>query len=222
MTTKRYEDLKAMYAHMCRTPSDINEHIPTFYEYSKECNDVVECGVRSVVSSWGFLMGLVDGQKDEVVKELLIGEEKDDQKSLTCCDLNKSSEVLLLDVMAEEMGVNFSFVEGDDTKVDLPEADIYFIDTWHIYAHLKRELSIFKDKARKYIMMHDTSIDAINGESIRCGWNTAKQSIESGYPEEDIRKGLKYAIEEFLSENKEWVVDKVFLNNNGLTILKRV
>ena len=33
--------------------------------------------------------------------------------------------------------------------------------------------------------------------------------------------GLQQAIDEFLTENPHWVVEKVFTNNNGLTILKR-
>jgi hypothetical protein len=70
--------------------------------------------------------------------------------------------------------------------------------------------------------MHDTSIDAEDGESIRRGWDTAKQAEESGYPEEEIRKGLWPAILEFLDNHPEWILKERFTNCYGLTILERV
>jgi hypothetical protein len=69
--------------------------------------------------------------------------------------------------------------------------------------------------------MHDTELDKIRGESIRSGWDIKKQSRESGYTVEEISSGLQRAIDEFLEENKEWKVQKVYSNNNGLTILKK-
>ena len=204
-------DLRLKYNTICNTPSDINQHIPTFYEYTLTCDSVVECGVRNVVSSWGFLMGLVNGR-----------DTTDTPRHLTCCDLFRSQQVGLLESVANNAGIDFEFVVGNDLKLDLPEADIYFIDTWHVYAHLKRELEVFKTKAKRYIMMHDTTVDAIYGESLRDGLDIKKQVEESGYPEGEIRKGLKFAIEEFLAENDDWAIEKVFTNNNGLTILKRL
>ena len=96
-----------------------------------------------------------------------------------------------------------------------------FIDTWHIYGHLKRELSKFNLLINKYIIMHDTTIDEIDGETIRCGWNASEQSIESGYDIEEINCGLGKAITEFLENNKEWKLLEKLTNNNGLTILKK-
>jgi hypothetical protein len=69
--------------------------------------------------------------------------------------------------------------------------------------------------------MHDTELDKIDGETIRCGWDAKKQSEESGYSIEEINTGLQKAIDEFLDTNKEWEIYKVYTNNNGLTILKR-
>jgi hypothetical protein len=40
------------YLSLCKTPSDINEHIPTLYEYSKKCESILELGVRSGVSTF--------------------------------------------------------------------------------------------------------------------------------------------------------------------------
>ena len=52
--------LNKQYDHAKNSPSDINQHIPTLYNYSKECESIIECGVRSVISSWAFLKGLFE------------------------------------------------------------------------------------------------------------------------------------------------------------------
>ena len=64
-----------------------------------------------------------------------------------------------------------------------------FIDTWHIYCHLKRELAKFAPVVNKYIIMHDTTIDEIYGETKRNGWNAEIQAQETGYTIEEIRSG---------------------------------
>lgn len=191
-----------------RTHSDINEHVPTLYKYAKECESVLECGVRTVVSSWGFAKGLIENEKA--------------QKKLICSDLVRHSNINILKENCENSGIDFEFIEGDDLKIEIEPVDLVFIDTWHIYGHLKRELAKFKDLSKKYIIMHDTTIDEWLGESIRCGWNTKKQSIDSGYPENEICLGLWPAIDQFLQENKEWKLKERYINNNGLTILEKI
>ena len=37
-------DLEMMYQWAKNTPGNINEHIPTLYEYAKECEHIVEMG----------------------------------------------------------------------------------------------------------------------------------------------------------------------------------
>jgi len=69
--------------------------------------------------------------------------------------------------------------------------------------------------------MHDTSINEWAGETIRCGWNGTQQSLETGIPVEQINRGLWPAIEEFLAMHPEWIIERRYTNNNGLTILAR-
>ena len=52
--------------------------------------------------------------------------------------------------------------------------------------------------------------------------DSKKQSLESGYPIEEIECGLKNAINEFLFVNRDWRQKEVFENNNGLTVLERI
>jgi deoxycytidine triphosphate deaminase len=99
--------------------------------------------------------------------------------------------------------------------------DLTFIDTWHVYGQLKRELEKFSKITRKYIIMHDTTVDEWEGESIRCGFNIDAQVEFSGFPREEITRGLWPAVTEFLSMHPEWVLHERYTNNNGLTVLRR-
>jgi hypothetical protein len=201
-------DIKERYLRAKNTHSDINEHIETFYKYAKKYRHITEFGVRSVVSSWGFLYGLYESQYD---KKKLIG-----------VDLEWHDNINSLKNLAQSNGIEYEFIQDDSIKVDIEDTDILFIDTWHIYGHLKRELEKHHSKVKEYIMMHDTTVDEIYGETVRCVWNAEEQSKTSGYPIEEIKKGLGPAIDEFLIQHPEWKLHEKYKNNNGLTILKRI
>jgi hypothetical protein len=199
--------INEQYNKQINIPSDIYQHLPTLYSYAKNCTSIAEFGVRGVVSTWALLKGL----KENGVPS----------KHLICVDID---EVPVLHKISNEVrneGINLQFIRENSVTVNIPVVDLLFIDTWHIYGHLKRELQAHHKKVRKYIIMHDTEIDKIYGESIRGGHDMVKQSIESGYPIEEIGCGLQKAINEFISQHPEWVIHQVFTNNNGLTILKR-
>mgnify|MGYP005850001447 CR=1 FL=1 len=206
--TDYYQILEQNFDQVVKTPSDINEHIVTLYKYAKECDTIIELGVRTVVSSWAFLKGLVDNKSTS-------------PKRLICSNLIFSSNLGLLQKVAKNLGVEFQFIIGNLLEQTFPASDLVFIDTWHVYAQLKRELNFFKSKAQKYIIMHDTTIDAVHGETIRNGWDPVKQSEESGYPVEEIVIGLMPAINEFLVKSSDFKIRQKFEHNNGLTILQR-
>lgn len=190
--------------------SDINEHLETLYQYSKQCESVIECGVRDIVSSWAFIKGL--------------SENNSEVKKLTSVDIISPGEINFVENICLEQHIEFKFIKGSDTdpSLNLPECDLLFIDTWHVYGHMKRELALLAPLAKKYIIMHDTTVDAIHGETVRMKYNVIQQMIYSGYPLEEILKGLQPAIDEFLESNPQWVIHTKYENNNGLTILKRL
>jgi hypothetical protein len=198
--------LASKYSSAASTPSDINEHLPILLAYTKQCSSVVECGVRDVVSSYAFAHGLA-GTPDN--KYVLV-------------DCKKSSQIDGFLRLCAENGVNASFYEQSDLECPLVETDLLFIDTWHVYGHLKRELARWNTSAKKFIILHDTTVDEWMGESVRCGWDADKQSRESGIPVHEIRRGLWPAISEFLASHSEWKLELRLTNNNGLTILKRI
>ena len=176
-------------------------------KYAKECQSVIECGVRGCISSWALVHGLLHNKSDK--KKILLND-------ITECNIHE------LFTVTKTLPIEVDFQWKNDLELDLNETyDMVFIDTWHIYGHLKRELAKFGPVTNKYIIMHDTTIDEIHGETIRCGWDAQQQSIQTGYPVEEINCGLGKAITEFLEANSDWELVEKLTNNNGLTVLKR-
>ena len=188
---------------------DIMEHLPTLYRYAKECDSVFETGVRGCVSSWAFLYGLLNN-KSVNNKCLFLND-------IDVCDINE-----LLQVSKQFDNVNVTYEWKNNLLLNFKQNyDLTFIDTWHVYGQLKRELKKFSKITNKYIILHDTTVDGIKGETIRLGLDARKQSAQTGFPVNEICKGLSYAIKEFLHRNPEWYIKEVFTNNNGLTILAK-
>lgn len=189
-------------------PSDINEHLPTLYTYAMECSHITECGVRNAISSYAFANGLRGKNNGRHILIDICGCEHID---------------IFLEECAHE-GIDAIFYEESDLTCPIEKTDLLFIDTWHVYGHLKRELNRWNTYTKKYIIMHDTTVDGEVGESVREAelHNIEKEAIESGLTEEDIRKGLWPAVEEFLIEHPEWKLKERYTHNNGLTILQRV
>ena len=191
-----------------RNSSDIMDHLETLYKYSKECDSVFETGVRGCISSWAFLKGLLDGESKNK-KRLFMND-------IHTCDI---SELLSI---SKNFDIEMTYEWKNNLLLEFNETyDITFIDTWHVYGQLKRELNKFSKITNKYIIMHDTTSDEIYGETLRNGWDAVKQSKESGFSIEEINKGLWPAITEFLQNNPEWYIIAQYTNNNGLTILAR-
>lgn len=192
------------------TPSDIYQHLPILWKYATECETILECGVRTPTSTWAFIQGLIDNKKTK--------------KTLTSVDIQSCPNKSKIETVSEKNKVDFNFIQENDLKLDfksIGSIDMVFIDTWHIYGQLKRELECFHSHTNKYIIMHDTTVDAVYGEVMRYGGDGKKESLESGYPLEEVTKGLWPAVEEFVQKHDEWEIEARFNHNNGLTILRR-
>ena len=198
-------ELDDKYKDACERWGNIHEHVPTLMKYAKKCQIVAEFNHGGAESSYGLLKGLVGSSE---VSKVFIGKTNHD-----------------LSLLVSNVGVKYaSFTEENSTKVDLKKfggVDLLFINTWHIYGHLKRELSTHCDQVRKYIIMHNTTVDEKDGESIRCGMDIEEQMISSGYDEIEIRCGLGLAIKGFLKTHEDWYLVEKFTNNHGLVVLGR-
>lgn len=190
------EILIERYYKACYKQSDMFEHMPNLRMYADECESVIEMGVRGIVSTYAFLMSKC--------------------KKLTSIDIvNPSvhgSNIQEVYDIASSAGVDFKFIQADTLKIEIESTDLLFIDTLHAYDQLRQELALHSDKAKKYIIMHDTVTFGQYGHTVE----------EPGMLFPNI-KGLNYAIQEFMeSHRNEWAYDRIYYNCNGLTILKRV
>ena len=160
---------------------DIIEHMPTLMRYAEASETIVEFGTAYGTSTQALLRGR--------------------PRRLDTYDIEIPFNLEFLRERAAIEGVDFRFHLESTVDTVINETDLLFIDTWHIYSHLKKELTLHGNKAKKYIIMHDT-------ENFKFG-------DHSGGP------GLWPAIEEFLADNPNWSIKEHFTNNNGLTVLER-
>jgi hypothetical protein len=93
----------------------------------------------------------------------------------------------------------FEFRQEDVLKAEVEETDLLFIDTWHVYDQLREELRRHAGKARKYVVLHDTTTFEDKGET-------------------EGHWGLWPAVEQFLAEGTFRLMRR-YDNNNGLTVL---
>jgi hypothetical protein len=132
-----------MFERLCKTSSDINEHLEAIRDITKECSSVVEMGVRTCVSTWAFVEGLQNGG------------------TLISIDIKHPSayggDITIVEEACRNKGINFTFMLGDSLVIDIPKVDLLFIDTLHTYEQLKGEFARHTKKAQKYIVLHDTT-----------------------------------------------------------------
>jgi len=191
-------DLETFINQLHTIPSDINEHFPTIIKYGNECETITEMGVRGIVSTWGWLACA--------------------PKKLISYDIHNPSkwggDLQSVYDTAEAYGLDFKFHIADVLKIEIEETDLLFIDTWHAYDQLKRELELHSSKVKKYICFHDTTSYEFRDEF---------KGHENTWEGESSGKGIWPAIEEFLEENKDqWILKERFKNNNGFTIIERI
>ena len=204
--SKKYIEIK--YFYLKNRKSDIYEHMETLCLYAKKCESVFETGVRGVVSSWAFAKGLLDNRSNS--KKILLNDIEE-------CNTSE------FEYHVKNVQIDVDTIWKNNLEINLNQNfDIIFIDTWHVYGQLKRELQKFSQYSNKYIIMHDTTLDGEFGESLRYKMDTKEQSKHSGFPVEEIEKGLWPAVEEFLENNDNWELEKKYENCNGLTILKKI
>lgn len=171
-------------------------------------------GVRPGVSTWGFLQGMVDASSADGGKV---------SRELVGFDLTAASEVYTRYTGVEGRPITLRFHEGGVLKIPPANCDLLFIDTFHVYGQLKRELALHAPGTRRFIVLHDTTVDADKGEAIRCRLNVTEMVEQTGIPQDEILRGLWPAVTEFLEANAgQWRLFYRYTNNNGLTILERI
>jgi GT2 family glycosyltransferase/tetratricopeptide (TPR) repeat protein len=172
--------LEERYRRCCAMASDIHEHLPTLYALARECRHVTEMGTRTGVSTTALLFA--------------------QPQRLVCYDRVRHQAVDDLSRLAGR--TQFVFHQADVLAVEIEETNLLFIDTWHVYEQLREELRRHGGKARRWVVLHDTTTFGESGEG-------------------PGRRGLWPAVEEFLARG-EFALESRYENNNGLTVLRRI
>ena len=161
-----------------------------------------------MVSTWSILQGLSENSAPKPLSYLGID---------LAAPFVSLQKLKLIKQIAKAHGINFKIWVKNDMQIELPKTEMLFIDSLHTYCHLTYELEKFSAQTGKYIVMHDTSPP----------WGYADDSAYQGdyseYPSsfDKKKRGLWPAIEDFLKRHSEWCLHKRYLNDHGLTILKR-
>jgi len=184
----QYKFLEKLY-----TRSDIFEHLSILALMSSKVDSITEFGVRKIVSTWAFLYGCPKKMVSmDLVNPSVHGQNIDEVYKL-----------------AKENGIDYKFVEGSTLENDIEETDLLFIDTYHEYHQLKNELIKHGNKAKKYLVFHDTELFGKYGQD----FETDALNTKLG--------GLNQAIDEFIVENPHWIKKFTYPFSSGLTILER-
>ena len=202
--------LKSKYTSLCNDHSNAKEYLRVLNEYATECESILELGVGAGISSWALLNGIINNKKQ--TKRYFFND-------INPCNID---ELLKTTKHLDYLKIECRWINDLQLTLNSDEFfDLTFIDTWSVYAQLKRELDKYGKITKKYMIIHNTEIDAVYGETIRLGLNAHKQSQESGFPLDEINCGLQKAIDEFLHSNKDWNIKATYTQNNGLTILEK-
>ena len=119
-------------------------------------------------------------------------------------DINLDQRVSQLFSVAKSQGRDVEYIKSNVLNIEIDQTDLLFIDTFHVYPQLKKELSLHAKKVKKYLAFHDTYTFGLSGEH------------------SSDKKGLLTAIIEFLIENPNWRFKTFETQNNGITILERI
>ena len=174
-----FMNLEEIYSKMCTAKSDINEHLPTLHTLAKECKHITELGRHKGHGTIAFMAAK---------PEKLVSYDND--------IINRNDESL------KSLG-EVELINADTREIEIEETDLIFFDSSdHSYDYLRLELERNGNKARKYLVFHDTIIFGEVGT--------------------DGKTGILPAINEFLSKNPHWQVKSCYHTNNGLMILERI
>ena len=177
---RRGLNLEERYTLATQTVTDIHEHVPVLRDLAAQVEHVTEFGVRHGVSTTAFLAA-----QPAVLRSYDIHD-----------------RVIAARLAPLSGRTDFQFTIGDTKALDIEETDLLFIDTLHTYDQLAAELARHGMKARRWIVLHDTTTFATKGQ-------------------ESDPRGLWPAVEEFLARGT-FAIKERRTNNNGLTILERI
>lgn len=100
------------------------------------------------------------------------------------CDVTLESYDIIADQrvedlfqIAHEAGKDVEYIVTDVVQTQITETDLLFIDTWHLQAQLRQELSLHGNLAQKFLIFHDTHTFGTVDESLEFPSNGNRSAI---------------------------------------------
>jgi len=115
-------------------------------------------------------------------------------KKFTTVDQGTTLNIELFKQAANEIGVDFKFILGNDLEIDIDPCELLFIDTVHSQEHTYLELKRHAHNVSKYLVFHDVN------------------------PE---RFGTLAGIEQWRQENSGWETDYIDYDDCGFMVLRK-
>jgi hypothetical protein len=196
--------------------NNLSEHFEILRSYASKCLSIAEFGTSEMMSCWPLLKGLKDTNNNNNNR---------DKKEITCYDRKPMPPMMEgIRKIAANDGIRLRYVQGNTLQFKLnTSVDMLFIDTFHAYPQLKRELDRHHKRVNKYIAIFHTETDGDTSEMVRLyydhNYDTMLEELQC--TPKDLCRGLKPAITDFLSAHPEWSVCEDAKNQNGLVILAR-
>ena len=128
--------IETEYRSACGASTDIYRHLPRLRELAKDCETVVELGVRDGQSTRAFLPLNMKLRSYDIVLDHYVEH--------------------LFNTCIQHLGKDFQYIKASSLEIELEPMDLLFIDTEHSYGQLSQELRLHGNKAKKYIACHDT------------------------------------------------------------------
>lgn len=116
-----------MYIEAQLANTDISEHLPTLRLLASLCDQVVEFGVRSGVSTAAIISSGTPSIHYDILPQ------------------------------PYEFPYGHTFIQASTLEIEIPTVDMLFIDSEHSYVQLSQELKLHAHKVRRFIAFHDTT-----------------------------------------------------------------
>jgi hypothetical protein len=175
----------------------ISAHLGRLRHIASDCTSVTEFGMRKGASTCAFLLAA---------------------RSVLSIDNKPVADAV--NTLKRLAGDAWRFIPGDTTQIDpIPECDLLFIDADHTFTSVHAELTRHADRARQWLIFHDTitfgSVGA-DGESGRQRW---QYSPGATVPIDAL--GIRPAIDHLMIRDPSWRIYAHYLDSHGLLVLRR-
>lgn len=175
--------------------------------YGSKSESVLEFGTRGGVSALAMFKALTHNGTPKW-RPRFIG-----------VDLVNDDSIKRVETLADKSGISFSFVECHTRQYPLHETDAFVWDTFHSGGSLSIDLERVSPYVHKYIYILGVKTYGNVSEAITRNLDITNVAKELYVSEENAKKGLNQAIQEFLQKHTEWKQVDIF---GEICVLERI